>query len=92
MGTLDLRAIKNQNKKQNKKLVEITPQMKFKALYIMILMFNHTTSFEFRNEDELISFLAPFHLKFDKPSTARLADEYESEEAKKERRHFQRRI
>jgi hypothetical protein len=89
MGTLDLRAIKNQYKKQNKKLVEITPQMKFKALYIMILMFNNTTSFEFRNKDELISFLAPFHLKLDKPSIARLADEYESE---KERRHFQTRI
>jgi DNA-binding HxlR family transcriptional regulator len=92
MGTLDLRTLKNQNKKKKKNLVKITPQMKFKALYILILMFNHTTPFEFRNEDELVSFLAPFHLKLDKPSIARLADEHESEEAKNERRLFETRI
>lgn len=89
-GTLDRRALKNQNKKQNIKLVKITPQMKFKALYILILMFNHTTSFEFQNKDELRSFLAPFHPKLLKASKARMADEHESEwEVKKERRHFQ---
>jgi DNA-binding HxlR family transcriptional regulator len=91
-GTLNLRELKNQNKKQNRKLVKITPQMKVKALYILILMFNHATSFEFRNEDELISFLAPFRFKLGKLSEVRMADELESEETKKERRHFQTRI
>ena len=89
MGTLDLIALKN----QDKKLMEITPQMKLKALYILILMFNHTTSFEFQNKDELLSFLAPFHLKHLKASKARIADEDKSEEeAKKERRHFRKRV
>jgi hypothetical protein len=83
-GTLDLRALKNQ-KKQDKQPVKKRRQMKFKALYILILMFNHTTSFEIRNKDELISFLAPFHLKLDKPSIERLANEHESEEVKIER-------
>jgi hypothetical protein len=94
-GTLDLRALKNQ-KKQDKQPVKKRRQMKFKALYILILMFNHTTSFEIRNKDELISFLAPFHLKLDnflapfhlkldKPSIERLANEHECEEVKIER-------
>jgi DNA-binding HxlR family transcriptional regulator len=82
---LDLKALKNHNKKQ----VEITRKTKFKALYILILMFNHTTSFKFRNEDELISFLAPFHLKLNKTSIARLANEHESDEIKEERIEFQ---
>lgn len=61
-GTLDLIAIKN----QDKNLMEITSEIKLKALYILILMFNHTTSFEFKNEDEIVSFLKPLHLKIDK--------------------------
>ena len=86
LGILDLEALKN----QDKKLMEMTPQMKFRALYILILMFNHTTSFEFQNKDELRSFLAPFHPKLLKASKARMADEHDSEgEVKKERRHFQ---
>jgi hypothetical protein len=86
---LDLKALKNKTKKQNRTLVQITRKTKFKALYILILMFNHTTSFVFRNEDELISFLAPFHLKLNKISIARLANEHVSEEIKKERIEFQ---
>jgi len=89
MGTLDLIALKNQDKKR----IEITPQLKFKALYILILMFNHTTSFVFQNKDELRSFLAPFHLKLLKAHKARMADDDESEEeVRKERRHFQTRV
>jgi len=80
MGTLDLRALKNKSEKST----GIMTQLKFKALYTLILMFNHTTSYEFRNEDELISFLAPFHLKLNIPSISRVAD---SEENEKERRH-----
>ena len=91
--TLDLRALKaGALKNKNKRLTEITPQIKFRALYILILMFNHSSSFEFRNEDEMISFLAPFHLKLHTTSLERLVDENESEEAKKERRHFRSRI
>jgi len=88
--TLDLRALKaGALKNKNKRLTEITPQIKFKALYILILMFNHSSSFEFQNKDELRSFLAPFHPKPLKASKARMADEHESEgEVNKERRHF----
>ena len=90
-GTLDLIAIKNQNKKS----MEITSEIKLKALYILILMFNHTTSFEFKNEDEIISFLKPLHLKIDKEEITknwRAIDENDSEVAEKERRHFRTRI
>jgi hypothetical protein len=59
LGTLDLRELKN----KNKKLIKITSQMKRKALYILILMFNYTTSFEFQNKKETEFFLAPFRLK-----------------------------
>lgn len=52
-GPLDLRALKN----NNKKIIKPTPQIKQKALYILILMFNHTTSFEFQNKDAAESFL-----------------------------------
>lgn len=91
--TLDLRVLKaGALKNKNKRLTEITSQLKFKALYILILMFNHSSSFEFRNQDEMISFLAPFHLKLHTPSIEKLVDENESEEAKKERRHFRTRI
>jgi hypothetical protein len=87
--TLDLIALK----KKNGEAVEITSQTKLKALYVLILMFNHTTSFEFRSDDELLSFLAPFHIKLDKYlRPARLADDNESKEIKKDRRHFQTRI
>jgi hypothetical protein len=89
MGTLDLRSLKN----KNEILMKITPQLKLKALYILILMFNHTTSFVFQNKDELRSFLAPFHLKLLKAHKARMADDDESEEeVRKERRHFQTRV
>ena len=83
-GTLDLRALKNQ-KKQDKQPVKKRRQLKFKALYILILMFNHTTSFEIRNEDELISLLASFHIKLGKPSFSRLVEKHESEEITKEK-------
>lgn len=85
MGILDLKALKN----KSEKLTEITVQVKFKALYILILMYNHTTSFEFRSVDEIISFLTPFDLKLNRPSRSRVADYEESE---KERRHYELRF
>ena len=70
--------------------MEITSEIKLNAIYILILMFNHTILFEFQNKDDRESFLAPFHLKFYELSPrARLVDELESEGIKKERRHFQ---
>ena len=84
-GPLNLRALKN----NNKKLIKPTPQIKQKALYILILMFNHTTSFEFQNKEAAESFLAQLHLKLYKQSRGRMDDEHESEEARNERRHFQ---
>jgi hypothetical protein len=90
-GTLDLIAIKN----QDKNLMEITPKIKLKSLYILILIFNHTTSFEFKNEDKILSFLKPLHLKIDKEEITknwREIDENDSEVAEKERRHFRTRI
>ena len=89
-GTLDLVVIKN----QNKKVMGITSKLKLNALYILILMFNHTTSFELKDEDEVISFLKPLHFKISKATISEWStiDENDSEVAEKERRHFQIRI
>ena len=89
-GTLDLVAIKN----QNKNVMEITSEIKLNAIYILILMFNHTTPFELKDEDEVVSFLKPFHFKLSKSriSEWRTIDRNDSEVAEKERRHFQTRI
>ena len=89
-GTLDLVAIKNQNKNGMK----VTSEIKLNALYILILLFNHTTSFELKNEDEVVSFLKPFRFKISKATISewRTNDENDSEVAEKERRHFQTRI
>lgn len=86
-GTLDLAAIKN----QNKKVMEVT---KLDALYFSILIYNHTTTFELKNEDEVISFLTPLHFKISKADISewRTIDENDSEVAEKERSHFQSKI
>lgn len=91
MRTLDLTTPKN----KTEKLFEITTQMKFKALYILILMFNHSTSYQFRTNGELQSFLKPFRLGLSILSNEaflRNKDRIVDEEANlREERHFRTR-
>lgn len=60
-GTLDLSALKKKNKKRLK-TTAITRETRFKILYILILLYNKDTTFEFHTKDALQFFLMPFHL------------------------------
>lgn len=86
LGTLDPRELKN----KNKKLIKITSHMKRKALYILILMFNYTTSFEFQNKEDAESFLAPLRLKIIRiTDKSRIINKSESKEVNLDRKQFQ---
>jgi hypothetical protein len=64
MRTLDLVALKNKDKKAIKK--ESSVETEFRALYILILLFNHSTSFESKTKDALEYFLMPFRLSLNR--------------------------